>query len=93
MLIGIGGTLSAWVPAVAAVFGLLLAADRLGNWLLAVAAGVLLLWGGTGALPEAMLVEVGALSWTVGIAAGIGCVVHTLGDMITRSGGLLHSSD
>lgn len=86
LLLGWLGTVSPWTTVGVAAFGLLLAADRLGNWLLALALGGLLLWFGTGTTPAAMLHTAGALSWTVGLAAGLGCLVHTLGDMITKSG-------
>lgn len=85
-LLGWLGTVSPWTTVAVAGFGLLLAADRLGNWLLAVALGGLLLWAGTGTSPAAMLATAGELSWTVGLAAGLGCLVHTLGDMVTISG-------
>lgn len=86
VLLGWGGSVSPWVTVAAAAFGVLLAADRLGAWLLAAIAGVLLLWFGSGTSPAAMLAQLGGLSWTVGIAAGLGCLVHVLGDMVTRSG-------
>lgn len=86
LLLGWLGTVSPWTTVGVAAFGLLLAADRLGGWLLPVALGGLLLWLGTGTTPAAMLTAAGELSWTVGLAAGLGCLVHTLGDMITISG-------
>lgn len=85
LLLGWLGTVSPWTTVAVAGFGLLLAADRLGNWLLVAALGGLLLWFGTGTSPAAMLATAGELSWTVGLAAGLGCLVHTLGDMITVS--------
>lgn len=85
-LLGWLGTVSPWTPVAVAVFGLVLAADRLGGWLLPVAFGGLLLWFGTATTPAAMLATAGELSWTVGLAAGLGCLVHTCGDMITKSG-------
>ncbi|MBB3053558.1 membrane-bound metal-dependent hydrolase YbcI (DUF457 family) [Prauserella isguenensis] len=86
VVLGWAGTLTAWVPVAAAVFGVLLAVDRLGGWLLGLVAGLLALWLGTGTTPAAMIAEIGELSAAVGVAAGLGCLVHTLGDMITLSG-------
>lgn len=85
--LGWAGTVSPWVVVGVAAFGVLLAVDRLGDIVLAIAAGaVLLLTVGIGTNPDAILAEIGGLSWTVGVAAGLGCLVHTLGDMVTLSG-------
>lgn len=86
VLLGWLGTVSPWTTVGVAAFGLLLAADRLGGWLLPATLGGLLLWAGTGTSPAAMLAQAGELSWTIGLAAGAGCLVHTLGDLVTRSG-------
>ena len=86
LLLGWLGTISPWTTVGVAVFGVLLAADRLGRWLLLAPLGLVLLWAGTGMTPAAMLDTVGGLSWAVGVAAGLGCLVHTCGDMITKSG-------
>lgn len=84
-LIGWGGALTPWVPLAVALFGVLLAADRLGDWLLAAAAvGVGAALVGPGWVW--LLGQVAVLSWAAGVAAGLGCLVHVCGDMVTISG-------
>lgn len=86
---GLGGS---WAVAGVAVFGLLLAVDVLGDWLLLVLAAAGLLWAGTwhaetpaapAAVVHAGLAEVG--SW-IGAAVALGMLVHCLGDTLTLSG-------
>lgn len=91
-LAGCAGTFGGrWAVLGVAMFGLLLAADVLGDWLLAVAAGAGL-WSVAGSwLPgtsasaavQAGLDEIG--SW-IGVAVAVGVFVHCLGDSLTRSG-------
>lgn len=79
---------SSWwgVPFIAGtlVLGTLLAVDALGDWLLPVAAGAALVWlvpsGG-----ESLGGLAGTSGW-LGIAVGVGCFVHCLGDAVTLSG-------
>jgi membrane-bound metal-dependent hydrolase YbcI (DUF457 family) len=78
---------AAWgVPFIAGtlVVGTLLAVDALGDWLLPVAAGAALVWlvpsGGDN------LGDLAGTSGWLGIAVGVGCFVHCLGDACTLSG-------
>lgn len=74
----------AWVAAGVVVFGLLLAQDALGDWLLPVAGAAVVWWvvenspDVTGHLDE-------VAGW-LGIAVAVGCVTHCLGDAVTESG-------
>src|SRR5690606_4430177 len=69
-----------WVMLPVYLLGVLLAADRLGGWALAVG-----LLGAALAVPELAdgCVE---LAWQIGIAVALGCAVHCLGDALTPSG-------
>ncbi|QWF80048.1 hypothetical protein HUW46_03463 [Amycolatopsis sp. CA-230715] len=73
-----------YVVAGIVLFGVLLAEDALGDWLLPVAGGAVIWWvysaGGQGA---GQLEE---LSGWLGVAVGVGCFVHCLGDALTESG-------
>jgi membrane-bound metal-dependent hydrolase YbcI (DUF457 family) len=71
-----------WAVGGVIAFGLLLGADVLGDWLLVVAgaAGVATAVGG--GLDDALTASTG---W-VGVAVALGCVVHCVGDALTRSG-------
>lgn len=82
-LVAAGGALvGSWFVLGVLLFGVLLAQDALGDWLLLVAAG-LGLWLLTQTDLPAALTHIGA--W-VGIAVGVGCVAHCLGDALTLSG-------
>lgn len=71
-----------WAVASIAGFGLLLAVDALGDWLLLLAAGGAYgLARHGGALPALHH----ATGW-IGIAVAAGCITHCLGDALTRSG-------
>ncbi|MBB3050245.1 membrane-bound metal-dependent hydrolase YbcI (DUF457 family) [Prauserella isguenensis] len=74
----------AWVVAVVVVFGLLLAEDALGDWLLPVAGGAAVWWAWE-ANPHA-LAELEAMGGLLGLAVAAGCVTHCLGDALTESG-------
>jgi hypothetical protein len=68
------------------VVGVLLAEDRLGDWVLAVAAAGALVWLGSLSDPSQIGAVFTELSWTVGVAVAAGCLTHDLGDMLTESG-------
>jgi hypothetical protein len=84
--VGWGGAHEPWVVAGALVFGVLLAADRLGDWITLGALAAVALWLGTGAGLDAALADLAGLSWRTGLAVALGCIVHCLGDAITESG-------
>lgn len=72
----------AWAVGGIILFGLCLAADVLGDWLLVVsitAAGFTAYFGG---LDDALT---STTSW-VGFAVSLGCIAHCLGDAVTKSG-------
>lgn len=71
-----------WVVAGVIGFGLLLAADVLGDWVIVVSGGAAAITAAGGGLAGALAASAG---W-VGIAVMLGCVVHCLGDAITLSG-------
>ena len=73
-----------WAVAAVVVFGILLAEDALGDWVLLVvaAAGA---WWFAQAGPDP-LAELGAVSGDLGIAVAVGCITHCLGDALTESG-------
>lgn len=75
--------LSTWVVAGWALFGVLAAASALGDWLLAVAAAGTALPLLQQTSPLALMAEM--QGW-IGLAVGLGCVVHQLGDAITVTG-------
>lgn len=76
--------LSPWVVAGWLAFGVLAAASALGDWLLLIGGAAAALPTVLGhAAPVAVLAEM--QGW-VGIAVGVGCLVHVLGDMATVSG-------
>lgn len=84
---GVAAGSAAWgIPFIAGtlVAGTLLAVDALGDWLLPVAAVAVGMWlvpsGGDS------LEELAGTSGWLGIAVGVGCLVHCLGDAITLSG-------
>ncbi|WP_028661648.1 metal-dependent hydrolase [Saccharomonospora saliphila] len=73
-----------WAVVGVVVFGLLLAEDALGDWLLPVACGAVVWWvvenshDITGQLDQ--------VSGWLGIAVAVGCFTHCLGDALTESG-------
>jgi membrane-bound metal-dependent hydrolase YbcI (DUF457 family) len=71
-----------WTVGGIIAFGLLLGADVLGDWLLVVAGAAAAATALRGALDDALTASTG---W-VGVAVTLGCVVHCLGDALTRSG-------
>ncbi|WP_199431460.1 metal-dependent hydrolase [Qaidamihabitans albus] len=73
-----------WVVAGVVLFGLLLAEDALGDWLLPVAGGAVVWWVHENS-PNA-LGQLDAVSGLLGIAVAAGCVTHCLGDALTESG-------
>jgi membrane-bound metal-dependent hydrolase YbcI (DUF457 family) len=86
---GLGAGVNWWTSsagwwAVLLVLGaaVLLAVDAFGDWLAMVFGGALLLW-----LPSGRtLDELAGVSGWLGIAVGVGCFVHCLGDALTLSG-------
>lgn len=73
-----------WVVVGVVVFGLLLAQDALGDWLLPVAGGGVVWWVYENS-PD-VLGQLGAVSGWLGIAVALGCFTHCLGDSLTESG-------
>ncbi|MEU4804906.1 metal-dependent hydrolase [Actinosynnema sp. NPDC023587] len=71
-----------WAAVTALAIAVLLAVDALGDWLVLVVIGVALLWVGRGD----PLAELAGITEWLGIAIGVGCVVHCLGDALTLSG-------
>lgn len=80
---GISGVLcaiSAWAILPIFLFGLLLAADRLGDWV-----GWIGLATGLALVPQILLAP-DHVGWQVGIAVALGCITHDLGDALTLGG-------
>ncbi|WP_028662640.1 metal-dependent hydrolase [Saccharomonospora iraqiensis] len=73
-----------WAVAAVVVFGLLLAEDALGDWLLPVA-GAAVVWWVIENSPD-VLGRLDEVSGWLGVAVAVGCVVHCLGDALTESG-------
>jgi membrane-bound metal-dependent hydrolase YbcI (DUF457 family) len=71
-----------WAVCGIIAFGLLLGAHVLGDWLIVVAAAAVGTTAWQGGLHEAMAASTG---W-IGLAVALGCVVHCLGDALTRAG-------
>jgi len=85
--LGYWATTSPWVVVGIAAFGVLLAVDRLGDIAATLTAvAVLVLTVGTGGDLDELVTTVDGMAWTIGIAAGLGCLTHSLGDMVTESG-------
>jgi membrane-bound metal-dependent hydrolase YbcI (DUF457 family) len=72
----------AWAVGGVIAFGVLLAADVLGDWVLLVIGGAAVATAARGGLDDALT---GSVGW-VGVAVALGCVVHCLGDALTESG-------
>ncbi|WP_236790745.1 metal-dependent hydrolase [Amycolatopsis sp. GM8] len=64
------------------LFGVLLAADALGDWLLLLAGAATAWW----ALTASAAGELQQLTGWLGVAVAVGCVTHCLGDALTESG-------
>ncbi|OQO92785.1 hypothetical protein B1813_11630 [Saccharomonospora piscinae] len=73
-----------WVVVGVVVFGLLLAEDGLGDWLLPVAGGAVVWWVAENS-PNA-LAELDSVAGQLGVAVALGCFTHCLGDALTESG-------
>ncbi|OZM73446.1 hypothetical protein CFN78_10615 [Amycolatopsis antarctica] len=73
-----------WAVAGVVLFGLLLAEDALGDWVLPVGGGAVVWWVYE-AGPDP-LAELAAVSGHLGIAVAVGCFTHCLGDALTESG-------
>ncbi|GAA3878286.1 metal-dependent hydrolase [Saccharothrix violaceirubra] len=71
-----------WAAVVVLAVAVLLAVDALGDWVAAAVVTVWLVWVGRGD-PGA---ELAAITGWLGIAVGVGCLVHCLGDAMTISG-------
>jgi membrane-bound metal-dependent hydrolase YbcI (DUF457 family) len=86
---GTGG--GRWAVLAVVLFGLVLAADVLGDWLLVLVAGAGL-WSVAGtwlpgtAAAAALQDGLGEIGSWIGIAVAVGMFVHCLGDSLTRSG-------
>ncbi|MFO7192418.1 MULTISPECIES: metal-dependent hydrolase [Thermocrispum] len=72
-----------WAVAAVALFAVLLAEDALGDWLLPVATAAVTWW--ISSTPEG-IDELGPLAGWLGYAVALGCIVHCLGDALTKSG-------
>ncbi|WP_216214024.1 metal-dependent hydrolase [Amycolatopsis aidingensis] len=72
-----------WAVAGVVLFGLLLAEDALGDWLLPVGGAAVILWAYQ--TPD-VLGQLDAVSGWLGIAVAVGCFTHCLGDALTESG-------
>ncbi|MTD58458.1 metal-dependent hydrolase [Amycolatopsis pithecellobii] len=64
------------------LFGVLLAADALGDWLLFVGGGATVWW----AMTASAAGELQQLTGWLGVAVAVGCFTHCLGDALTESG-------
>ncbi|TVT50599.1 metal-dependent hydrolase [Amycolatopsis cynarae] len=64
------------------LFGMVLAADALGDWLLFVGGGAVVWWATTTSAAG----ELQQLTGWVGLAVALGCVTHCLGDSLTVAG-------
>lgn len=73
-----------WVVVGVVVFGLLLAEDALGDWLLPVACGAVVWWVVENS-PD-VLGQLDAVAGWLGVAVAVGCFTHCLGDAMTESG-------
>ncbi|PXY37204.1 hypothetical protein BAY59_01070 [Prauserella coralliicola] len=73
-----------WAVAGVVLFGLLLAEDALGDWLLPVSGGAVVWWVYENN-PNA-LAELDAVTGLLGVAVALGCFTHCLGDALTESG-------
>lgn len=83
-LIGIGvnwwvSTARTWAIIAVLVLALMLAVDAFGDWFLPIAAGAVL-------VAAVNTEEMAAITSWLGIAVGVGCLVHCLGDALTESG-------
>ena len=80
----------AWAVFAVLVFGLVLAIGALGDWLLVVLGGCILLWMITwpaGAEPSTLVnTGLARIGGWIGAAVTIGMFVHCLGDSLTKSG-------
>ncbi|GAB3465243.1 metal-dependent hydrolase [Actinophytocola sediminis] len=79
---GISELGGAWAVGGVIAFGLCLAADVLGDWLLILSLSAAAFTAYQGGLDDALTTSTG---W-VGVAVALGCVVHCLGDAATKSG-------
>ncbi|ASR38309.1 hypothetical protein BAY61_28600 [Prauserella marina] len=73
-----------WAVVGVVVFGLLLAEDALGDWLLPVAGGAVVWWVYENS-PDP-LAELAPIAGQLGIAVAVGCFTHCLGDALTEAG-------
>jgi membrane-bound metal-dependent hydrolase YbcI (DUF457 family) len=71
-----------WASFTVLLIGVLLAADALGDWILAVAVAA----GGFMVVTTDVMSALAAVGGWLGIAVALGCFVHCLGDSITKSG-------
>lgn len=88
---GAGGNGGRWAVLAVALTGLLLAADVLGDWVIAVVLGAAAWSIAGGMLPgdsaaEAVQAGLGEIGSWIGLAVAVGMFVHCLGDSLTRSG-------
>lgn len=72
-------TARTWAVIAVLVLALMLAVDAFGDWFLPIAAGAVL-------VAAVNTAEMAAITSWLGIAVGVGCLVHCLGDALTESG-------
>jgi membrane-bound metal-dependent hydrolase YbcI (DUF457 family) len=75
-------TIGRWFVLAVLIFGVLLAENALGVWMVRVAGAVMVVLVATTSLATTLV----AVGWWIGPAVAIGCVTHCLGDSPTRSG-------
>ncbi|RJQ70581.1 metal-dependent hydrolase [Pseudonocardiaceae bacterium YIM PH 21723] len=74
-----------WAVLAVVLVAVLLAEDALGDWVVVPVVVGMGAWF-LGAGPSAVLAELDLVSGWLGIVAGLGCIVHCLGDALTLSG-------
>jgi len=82
VIIGITASTNPYVALATVVLGILLAAAATSIFVAPIGLAALATWHGTVTDPIAVLDDVGPL---LGIAVGVGCLIHTLGDALTKS--------
>lgn len=84
---GLVGQAHSWAVLAVAAFGIFVGSLTLGGWMITTGLGAAALWlfsvHGDLAAAEGSLAGV---SWKAGIAVGLGCFIHCLGDSLTQMG-------
>ena len=88
---GAGAKGGRWAVLAVAVAGLILAADVLGDWIIAAVIGAAVWSVAGGVIPgmtaaDAVQAGLAAIGSWIGVAVAVGMFVHCLGDSLTRSG-------